>query len=83
MKQFIQNLIVLGLGAVATLYLLNPTAGLIEFIPDNFPYVGNLDEAAAVLLLLQCLRYFGIDLTGFFARTPSPSDDAPKPPPSE
>jgi hypothetical protein len=27
-----------------------------------------LDEAAAVVLLLNCLAYFGIDLRGFFER---------------
>ena len=32
-------------------YILNPTIGLIEFIPDNLPFVGNLDEGGAYLLL--------------------------------
>ena len=40
------------LSAVGLVYLLNPTAGLIELIPDNFPLVGNLDEAAAGLVPL-------------------------------
>ena len=53
---------------MATLYILNPTAGLFEFIPDNLPLVGNLDEAAAVALLLMCLSYFGIDLPNIFKR---------------
>jgi uncharacterized membrane protein YkvA (DUF1232 family) len=44
-------------GAIAcVLYLINPTAGYIELIPDNFPIVGNLDEAGATLLLVQCIR---------------------------
>jgi len=30
-------------------YLLNPTAGFIELIPDNLPWVGNIDEGAAAL----------------------------------
>ena len=64
MKKFV----VLGLGALAALYILNPTAGVFELIPDNIPLVGNLDEAAAVALLLMCLRYFGIDLTSIFRR---------------
>lgn len=54
------------LGLLATLYILNPTAGLFEIIPDNLPFVGNLDEAAAVALLLMCLKYFGIDLPNIF-----------------
>ncbi|MCW8858758.1 MAG: DUF1232 domain-containing protein [Deltaproteobacteria bacterium] len=50
------------LGLFALIYLLNPTAGLFELIPDNIPLIGNLDEAAAVTLLLMCLRYFGYEL---------------------
>lgn len=36
------------LGAI---YMLNPTAGVLEFIPDNLPFVGNLDEGVATTLL--------------------------------
>ena len=43
-------------------YLVNPTWGMIEMIPDNVPVIGNLDEAGALLLLLRCLSYYGIDL---------------------
>lgn len=32
-------------------YVLNPTVGILEFIPDNLPFVGNLDEGGAYLLL--------------------------------
>ncbi len=56
------------LGLLATLYILNPTAGFFEIIPDNLPLIGNLDEAAAVALLLMCLKYFGIDLPNIFRR---------------
>lgn len=38
------------------LYLLNPTAGLIEFLPDNLPLVGNLDEFAATFLMFAALN---------------------------
>ena len=65
-----KGLIVFGMGAIALIYLLNPGAGFIEIIPDNFPIVGNLDEAAAVALLLNCFRYFGIDLTNIFKKRP-------------
>jgi uncharacterized membrane protein YkvA (DUF1232 family) len=37
---------------LAMLYLLNPTLGVFEFIPDNIPFVGNLDEATAIMVLL-------------------------------
>jgi len=36
-------------------YILNPTLGILEFIPDNLPVVGNLNEGAAFLLL-----WFGV-----------------------
>lgn len=41
---------------VGGIYLINPTAGLVEFIPDVLPFVGNLDEAAATALLLYGVR---------------------------
>jgi uncharacterized membrane protein YkvA (DUF1232 family) len=34
-------------------YLLNPGMGVLEFIPDALPMVGNLDEAGATALLIQ------------------------------
>jgi uncharacterized membrane protein YkvA (DUF1232 family) len=58
---------VFGIGLISVIYLLNPGAGIFELIPDNLPVIGNLDEAAAVALLLGCLRYFGIDLTQIFS----------------
>jgi uncharacterized membrane protein YkvA (DUF1232 family) len=42
------------LGLVGAVYLLNPTAGVLELIPDNLPLVGNLDEAAAAFLVIWC-----------------------------
>ncbi len=44
------------LGATLGLvYILNPSFGLIELIPDNFPLIGNLDEGVAFLLM-----WFGV-----------------------
>ena len=51
---------------LSALYLINPGAGILEFIPDNLPIIGNIDEAAAVTILLACARYFGMDLSKFF-----------------
>jgi len=56
------------LGLLSVIYVLNPTAGFFELIPDYIPIIGNLDEAAAVALLLMCLRYFGYDLPNIFNR---------------
>lgn len=44
--------IVLLMGVLGLIYILNPTFGLLEFIPDNLPIVGNLDEGAAFLLVM-------------------------------
>jgi len=63
-----KKIAVFMMGVLAALYLLNPTAGVFELIPDNLPFIGNLDEAAAVALLLMCLRYFGIELPDIFRR---------------
>ena len=57
-----KNLSVAVAGVFAVIYLLNPTAGFIELIPDAFPIIGNLDEAGAVLIIVAALRHFGIDL---------------------
>lgn len=57
---------IIVLGLLSAVYLLNPTAGFFELIPDNIPIIGNLDEAAAVALLLMCLRYFGYELPDIF-----------------
>ncbi|MFN5058715.1 MAG: YkvA family protein [Chloroflexota bacterium] len=36
-------------------YLVNPTAGVLEFIPDNLPFLGNLDEAGATTMLIWAI----------------------------
>jgi hypothetical protein len=43
--------IILLLALAGFIYLLNPGAGIFEFIPDNLPIVGNLDEAGASMLV--------------------------------
>lgn len=55
-------------GFLSFLYLVNPTFGVFEFLPDNIPLVGNIDEATASMVLLGALRYFGYDLTDLFKR---------------
>lgn len=55
-------------GMLALLYLLNPTFGLFELLPDNIPFVGNVDEATATMVLLGAMRYFGWDVTNLFMR---------------
>lgn len=62
----LKNIIVACFGIIALLYILNIGAGILEFIPDNFPFIGNLDEGGAIVLLLMCLNYFGFDLKKIF-----------------
>lgn len=64
----LKSLVVFVLGLFCTFYLVNPGAGIFELIPDNLPFVGNLDEAGATALLLACLRYFNIDPISLFTR---------------
>lgn len=66
--RIVQNIVAGGAGLLSLLYLLNPTGGIIEFIPDNFPVIGNLDEAAATTILIAALAYFGLDVTRLFGK---------------
>ena len=59
-----------GIGLIAFLYLIFPSFGVIELIPDNVPFFGNLDEASVTAILLMVAYYWGIDPTkiGTFIR---------------
>jgi uncharacterized membrane protein YkvA (DUF1232 family) len=56
-------------GLVCLAYLAHPTAGILELIPDNIPFVGNLDDASATGILISCLACFGFDITRFARRS--------------
>jgi uncharacterized membrane protein YkvA (DUF1232 family) len=43
------------LGLIGGVYILNPSLGVFELIPDALPVVGNLDEGAAVVMILTGL----------------------------
>jgi hypothetical protein len=64
-----KSIIIACMGIISLLYLCNIGVGVIEAIPDNIPFVGNLDEGGAAVLLLICLRHFGIDLTRIFDKS--------------
>ncbi len=68
MIRLFKEMFIIFLALVSLLYLLNPTLGILEFLPDNLPLVGNLDEGLAVVILLNTARYYGIDLTRLYAR---------------
>ena len=71
----LKKIIVAVVGIISLIYLINPGMGVFELIPDNLPIVGNLDEAAAAVLLVSVLKYFGIDLTKVFLRDRVGSSD--------
>jgi len=48
------------LAIVCVLYIVNPTMGVLEFIPDNLPIIGNIDEATATTGLLLALSNLGL-----------------------
>jgi hypothetical protein len=68
MGRLFKEMLIIGLAGLAGLYLLNPTFGLFEFIPDAMPIIGNLDEVGATLIILNAFRYYGVDLQRLFGR---------------
>ncbi len=69
-----KSTIIFIVGLLSFIYLLNPTAGIFEIIPDITPVIGNIDEATATALLISSLSYFGINVGDFFSKrkdTPS------------
>ena len=56
--------IVLALISIA--YLLNPTAGIFELLPDNIPFLGNIDEGLAAYILYSCIEYLRGKPIGLF-----------------
>ncbi len=60
--KYIRHSIVFCIGIFCAAYIINLGFGIVEFIPDNVPIIGNLDEAAATLILINCMAYFGLDI---------------------
>lgn len=58
--KFLKNTAYLISGLLSAVYLSNIGAGIIEFIPDNIPVVGNLDEIIATIIFLKSVAYFGL-----------------------
>ena len=63
------------LGLVGVVYVLNPTAGLFELLPDNLPIIGNLDEGLAYLLVYYGVMEFFAPYISFGKETGSPQED--------
>jgi len=78
LMKLIRDLLVLGSGILSAVYLLNLGFGVVEIIPDNVPIFGNLDEATAVALLINCLAYFGLDVGHLLRRKTDAEKQVPK-----
>ena len=50
----------LFLGIICLIYLINPTSGVFELLPDVLPVVGNIDEGLATLGLIIALNNLGL-----------------------
>lgn len=61
-RSMVGTVVAVFLAALCGVYLANPTLGVFEAIPDNMPFVGNIDEATATAILISCLGYLGIRL---------------------
>jgi hypothetical protein len=68
MPRLFKEMVILGLGAVAAIYLVYPSLGIFELIPDAIPVLGSLDEASATVILLNTLRYYGVDLARLYGK---------------
>jgi hypothetical protein len=67
-RSMVGTVVAVVFAALCGVYLANPTLGVFELIPDNLPFVGNLDEATATAILISCLGYLGIRLPFLSAR---------------
>lgn len=61
------------LGLVGAVYLVYPSFGFIELIPDVIPFIGNLDEAGASLLVANALKQYATLFGLVSPATPLPS----------
>jgi hypothetical protein len=56
------------LSMISIIYLINPTAGVFELLPDNLPFIGNIDEGLAALILYSSFEYFRGKKIGIFGQ---------------
>ena len=63
-----KDIIIAAIGILSALYLINPTFGVFELLPDQLPIIGNIDEAFATYLVINSLLYFGVDTRGILQK---------------
>lgn len=75
MGRLFKEMMIIGLAGIAVIYLIYPSLGVFELIPDAIPVVGSLDEASATIILINTLRYYGFDVSRLYGkRTPQLPD---------
>ncbi len=62
----LQHITVLLCGVIAFIYLVNPAPDRAGLVANDIPYLGNLDEFLASVLLIGTLRYFHLDPVTLF-----------------
>lgn len=68
MTRLLKEMLIVALAVLAFIYLVYPSLGVFELIPDAIPVIGSLDEASATLILINTLRYYGIDLARLYGK---------------
>ncbi len=68
MLRLFKEMVIVFLGLFAAIYLVYPSLGVFELIPDAIPLVGSMDEAGATVLLVNTLGYYGINLTSLYGK---------------
>jgi hypothetical protein len=63
-----KRVLVIFLAFLSGFYLLNPTAGIFELLPDNIPFLGNVDEGLAAYVLYSTIEYLRGKPIGLFKR---------------
>lgn|GEM_PF-4235393 len=63
-----KTIFVVLLSVVSLIYLINPTAGIFELLPDNLPFIGNVDEGLAALIIYSGVEYFRGKKIGIFGQ---------------
>ncbi len=68
MLRLVKEMVIVFIGLFAAVYLVYPSLGVFELIPDAIPLVGSMDEAGATVLLVNTLNYYGINLTALYGK---------------
>jgi hypothetical protein len=81
MGRLLKEMVILAVAAIAAIYLVYPSLGFFELIPDAVPLLGSLDEASATLILVGTLRYYGFDISKLYGKREQPKQLPPPPRP--